>query len=89
MPHVKRPGYMKRAVIAWCLLNGIMIAMLAILIYLIGPYIDRWYVMIPLLVAILVSEFIIMTETIAPIIKEWIKQEEYVTDGQKPSWEHE
>jgi hypothetical protein len=89
MAHVKRPGYMKRAVIAWCLLNGIMIAMLAILVYLIGPYVDRWYVMIPLLVAILVSEFVIMTETIAPIIKEWIKQEEYISDGQKPSWDRE
>ena len=81
-----KPGYMRRAVIAWCILNGILIATLALVVYVVTPWMERWFVMIPLLVAVIVSEAVIMAETIGPIIRDWIKQDEYVRDGDKPSW---
>jgi hypothetical protein len=86
MSTVKKPGYMFRACIAWFILNLVLGATLAAIVYVIGPYVDRWYVMIPLLVGIVASEWIIMSETLSPIILDWIKQEEYVKDGEQPSW---
>lgn len=85
--YMRKPGYMKRAVIAWCILNGILLFTLAAFVFILGDYMDRWYVMIPMLIGVVISEWIIMGETIAPIIKDWIKQEELVEDGQKPSWQ--
>lgn len=85
---MKKPGYMGRACIAWIILNAVLLATLAAIVYVVGAYLDRWYVMIPLLVAIVASEWIIMAETIAPIIADWIKQEEYVEDGKLPSWKN-
>ena len=84
---VRRPGYMGRAVLAWMIFNTILFVTLGALVYLAGAYLDRWFVMIPMMVAVVLSEWIIMAETIAPIIKDWIKQEEYVADGERPSWE--
>ena len=84
---VRRPGYMGRAVVAWMIFNTILFVTLGVLVYLAGAYLDRWFVMIPMMIAVVLSEWIIMAETIAPIIKDWIKQEEYVTDGERPSWE--
>lgn len=83
---IKKPGYMGRACIAWVILNTILIFTLAAVIYVVGTYIDRWYVMIPIIVGVVVSEWVIMSETIAPIISDWIKQEETVEDGNVPSW---
>lgn len=84
---LKKPGYMLRACVAWVIFNSILIFTLAMTVYVIRPWMASWYVMVPLLVAVVVSEWIIMGETIAPIIKDWIKQEEYVKDGEKPSWQ--
>lgn len=85
--HMKRPGYMGRAVAAWFIFNTILFVTLAALVFLVGAYLDRWFVMIPMMLAVVLSEWIIMAETIAPVIKDWIKQEEYVSDGERPSWE--
>lgn len=85
--HMKRPGYMRRACLAWVVLNSVLIFTLAAIVFVLGPYTDRWYVTVPLIVGVVISEWIIMAETIAPIVKDWIKQEEYVKDGDKPSWE--
>lgn len=85
--HVKRPGYMFRAVVAWCIFNSILFVTLGAIVYLVGNYLDRWFVMIPMMMAVVGSEWIIMSETIAPVIKDWVKQEEFVTEGQKPSWQ--
>lgn len=85
--HVKRPGYMGRAVVAWFIFNSILFVTLGALVFLVGAYLDRWFVMIPMMLAVVLSEWIIMAETIAPVIKDWIKQEEYVADGDRPSWE--
>lgn len=74
---VKKPGYMQRAVIAWAILNAIALGTLFIIVWIVGDYLAQWYVMIPLLIGIIVSEWIIMAETIAPIIKDWITQETY------------
>ncbi len=87
MATVTKPGYMRRAVIAWCILNGILIATLALIVFVIEPWMKEWYVMVPLLIAVVVSEWIIMAETIGPIIRDWIKQDEYLNEGEKPSWE--
>ena len=85
---IKRPGYMFRACIAWVILNAVLIFTLAALVFVLPrDQLSQWYVMIPVIVAVVVSQWIIMSETIAPIIKEWIKQEEYVHDNEKPSWE--
>lgn len=88
MPQVNKPGYMFRACVAWVILNAVLLFTLAALIYILRPYLAVWYVMIPIIVAVVVSEWVIMGETIAPIVKDWIKQEEYVKDGDKPSWKN-
>lgn len=84
---VRRPGYMTRAVIAWIIFNTILLFTLAVAVYIVKPYLHEWFVMIPLLVGVVVSEWIIMGETIAPIIKDWIQQEETILDDEQPSWE--
>lgn len=87
---VKRPGYMLRAIAAWFIFNGILVATLAATTYFLDQEIVRtWYVGGALALGIVVSEWIIMAETIAPVIKEWIKQEEWISDGKRPSWERE
>lgn len=79
---VKKPGYMLRAVVAWSIFNAILFVTLGILVYLLTPFLDRWFVVIPILVGVIVSEWMIMVETIAPIVKEWIAQEEWVEEKQ-------
>lgn len=83
----KKPGYMLRACVAWIILNTILLCTLAAVTYVVKDYIDRWYVMIPLIVSVVASEWIILSETIAPVISDWIRQEEYVENDQKASWE--
>lgn len=84
---MKKPGFMLRACVAWLILNAILLFTLAALVYIVKDYVDRWYVMIPLIVSVVASEWVILAETIAPIISDWIKQEEWVEYGQQPSWE--
>lgn len=84
---MKKPGYMFRACVAWVILNAVLLFTLAALVYILKGYISTWYVMIPIIVAVVVSEWVIMGQTIAPIIGDWIKQEEYVDTGKSPSWE--
>jgi len=75
---------MLRACIAWVILNAVLIFTLAALVFVLPrDQLSQWYVMIPVIVAVVVSQWIIMGETIAPIIKEWIRQEEYVHDNEK------
>jgi hypothetical protein len=85
---MKKPGYMLRACIAWVILNLVLLFTLAALVYILGPYLQVWYVMIPIIVAVVASEWVIMAETIAPIISDWIKQEESVETGKEPSWKN-
>lgn len=76
---IKKPGYMLRAVLAWCIFNAILLFSLAAVVYVLGDF-RAWYIQVPLIVGVVVSEWIIMGETIAPIIKDWIKQEEWVEE---------
>lgn len=80
MGYVKKPGYMFRAVIAWTIFNAILFVTLGAVVWIMQGYMNAWFVQVPLLLGIIVSEWIIMGETIAPIIKDWIKQETYVDD---------
>lgn len=84
---MKKPGYMFRACVAWVILNAVLLFTLTALVYILSGYISTWYVMIPIIVSVVVSEGVIMGQTIAPIIGDWIKQEEYVDTNGKPSWE--
>lgn len=83
MSYKKKPGYMFRAVVAWCIFNAILFATLAAVVWLLQGYLNVWFVQLPLLIGVIVSEWIIMAETIAPVVKEWITQEEYVEDTRK------
>ncbi|MBU2051488.1 MAG: hypothetical protein KKH61_21265 [Gammaproteobacteria bacterium] len=77
---VNKPGYMFRAVVAWCIFNAILLVTLGAIVYILGDF-TAWFVQIPLIIGVIVSEWIIMGETIAPIIKDWIKQEEWKEVG--------
>ena len=79
----KKPGYMFRAVVAWVIFNSILLATLAAIVFVLGDYRGGWFVQVPLIIGVIVSEWIILGETIAPIIKDWIKQERYVEDAKK------
>lgn len=87
MTMVKKPGYMQRACVAWVVLNLSMFIVLGFTVWLLSAYMNAWYVILPLVVSLVITEWIITGETIAPIVREWIKQEEYVKEGDRPSWE--
>lgn len=83
---VRKPGFMGRACVAWAVLNVAMFVSLGIFVYFLNPWLNAWYVILPVVVATIATEWVITSETIAPIIREWIIQEEYVKEGEKPSW---
>lgn len=78
---------MKRATIAWFVLNLAMMLTLAVIVYVVRPWMENWYIALPILLSVVVTEWMITAETIAPIVRDWIKGEEYVVDGEKPSWQ--
>lgn len=82
MPYAVKEGVMKRATIAWVVMNIIMGITLAFAVYILNPWMENWYIALPLLVGVIVSELIITSETIAPILRGWIKQEQYLTEKQ-------
>lgn len=86
MTTVKKPGYMFRACVVWIILNTILLITLAALVYVLKGYVAQWFVTIPIIIGVVASEWIILAETIAPIMSDWIKQEEYVEKGESPSW---
>ena len=91
---LKKPGWMKRAIVAWFVLNTTLAAVLYGFIWLLA-YADiehRWYTIIPLMLVFFIGEVWIINETIGPVlykVKEWIFQEESIdrSKGEKPSWE--
>jgi len=87
MTRVKKPGYMGRAVTAWSVLNLALLVVLYVMTYILKDYMDHWIVMAVILIATVTTEWAITVLTVLPIVKEWIDQEEYVNDGEKPSWE--
>jgi hypothetical protein len=77
---VKKPGFGRRAFAAFLLLDAIAAAIMLALIWLLRPYMEYWYVILPITLGFLVSQFVILNETIWPVLKDWITQEEYVSD---------
>lgn len=86
MEYVKKPGYMKRAIVAWFVLNLAMFLVLGAVSWFLAPFLNAWYVIAPIIIALVITEWSITAQTIAPIVSEWIAQEEVVQQGQKPSW---
>lgn len=77
--YIKKPGYMGRAVVAWFVLNAAMAFTLGVVVYFLGKYIDGW-VSLFLVAVFFCTEAYITGNTIAPIVKDWINQESYVSD---------
>lgn len=71
----KKDGYMFRAVVAWIILNIILLGTLGVVVWIVGGY-QVWFIQLPLVVAIIGSEWAIMVETIGPVIRDWIRQEQ-------------
>lgn len=87
---IKKPGYMGRACIVWLILNIIMAITIIAMMWFLSTYtpdiLKQWLVMAFVVGAAVVSEWVIMWQTIAPVCLEWITQEEDVKEGQQPSW---
>lgn len=86
MPSVRKPGTALRATAAFALLNVPLIGVTAFVWFLANGAADFWLRTF-IGVAVSVAEFAIVSTTIGPPLYDWIKSEEYVQDGQKPSWE--
>jgi hypothetical protein len=85
--YVKKPGFMGRAIVAWVVLNVAMFVTLGVSVYFLGPFLNAWYVILPILLVTIVSEVMITGDTVYPVVRQWIDQEEYVKEGEKPSWQ--
>jgi hypothetical protein len=78
---------MGRAIVAWVVLNVAMFVTLGVSVYFLGPFLNAWYVILPILLVTIVSEVMITGDTVYPVVRQWIDQEEYVKEGEKPSWQ--
>jgi len=87
MKTYKRPGTAWRAAVAFILLNLPLLVTAYAIYHLAGGSEAEWWARGILAVVIAVAEFSVVTSTIAPPLYEWIKSEEVVADGAKPSWE--
>lgn len=87
MRTVQKPGVALRATVAFALLNLPLIVTTFFVYFMSGGALAEWYVRGLLAVIVAVAEFTIVTQTIAPPLLGWIKGEELVKDGEKPSWE--
>jgi len=84
---MKRPGTALRATAGFALLNLPLIVTVVTVVWLSGGEAAEWWVRGILAVAVCVAEFAIVVTTIGPPLYEWIVSEEYVEDGEKPSWQ--
>ena len=76
MPYVNKPGMMKRALFAWTALNLVMAVVVALTVWIVGQEnVDNWYIALPLVIAIIITEWAISSATIADIVTDWIKQQ--------------
>lgn len=87
MPYVKKPGTAMRATVAFALLNVPLLITVYFVWLMSGGESAEWWVRGILAIAVAFAEFAIVVTTIGPPLYEWIKSEEYVDDGKKPSWE--
>lgn len=84
---VQKPGVALRATAAFTLLNLPLIGTVLFALWMAGGDNADWWVRGILAIAVAVGETVIVTTTIGPPLYDWIKSEEYVEDGKKPSWE--
>lgn len=87
MSYVSKPGLVWRALAAFILLNLPLILTIGFVWYLAGGDHAEWWVKGILAIGTAACELGIVAGTIADPLHKWIKSEEYITDGQKPSWE--
>ena len=80
---VKKPGFGQRAFIAFFVLDAIAASIMLGLIWVLKDYMDRWYVVLPITVGFLISQLVILLETIWPVLRDWITQEIYVDDDRE------
>lgn len=84
---VRKPGTAIRATVAFFLLN-LPLTVTVYFVYLMsGGENAEWWVRGILAIAVAVAEFAIVISTIGPPLYEWIQSEEYLEEGEKPSWE--
>lgn len=84
---VQKPGVAMRATAAFALLNLPLVGTVLFALWMAGGNEADWWIRGILALVVAVAEFAIVTTTIAPPLYDWIKSEEYVKDGAKPSWE--
>ena len=65
---------MGRAITAWLILNAITLFTLGIATWVLYDFMSNWFVAGPMLIALILAEIVIATETVSPIVKEWINQ---------------
>lgn len=80
MPYVNKPGFGQRAFVAFALLDCFAGCVLLVLLYLLRPYLDYWYVILPITLGFMISQVAILDATIWPVLKDWIEQRTYVSD---------
>ena len=85
---IQRPGTALRATAAFALLNLPLIGTVLFALWMAGGQDAEWWIRGILAILVAAAEFAIVT-TIAPPLYDWIKSEEWVDEGKKPSWERE
>ncbi len=78
----KSPGYGQRAFIAFAILEVFAAAVLLVMLWLLRPLAQYWYVILPITLGFLVAQFTILDATVWPVLSDWIKQERYVKDNE-------
>lgn len=77
---MKKPGRMQRAVTAWFVLNLALGLVFGVSVWVMQPYMSNWYVALPMLLAFIISETSITTQTIQPILADWIDGSYWIDD---------
>lgn len=70
----RKPGYMRRAVTVWLAYNVAAITILFLLYLILGDVLLNWWALVPIIIAVIVTEIVVTTETVGPLIGDWIDQ---------------
>lgn len=84
---VTKPGTALRATGAFVLLNLPLLVTIYFVYWMTGGEAAELWVRIILAVLVAAAEFAIVVTTIGPPLYDWIKTEETIYVGDKPSWE--
>ena len=86
---IRKPGTALRATVAFGLLNLPLVITTGFVYLLSGGETAEWWVRGILAIGVAVAEYTIVITTIGPPLYDWIRSEEFVKEGSKPSWEKE